>query len=298
MCLFKQEFLDDPRIFLIMNQRVFGNTAVYGVFGDPVAHSLSPLMHNAAFAELGLNCIYIPFHVKLTELSVAMQGLRVLGIQGVNLTIPHKQAVIPELDEVVGDSLVSGSVNTVKLQDGRLLGTSTDGSGFLQSLREEGNFDPMAKAVLLFGAGGSAAAIVYRLIQAGIASLTVVNRDRARLGELQEAVKAKTDFLIETVPLRQLEQLDWQRFQLIINTTSVGLHEDISLIPQQHLQPDHFVYDLVYRKGETRLIRDAAQVGCRHLSGLSLLLYQGAHSFAWWLGKEPPLVAMRAALHK
>ncbi len=298
MCLFKQEFLDNPRIFLIMSQRIFGNTAVYGVFGDPVAHSLSPLMHNAAFTELGLNCIYIPFHVKLAELPVAVQGLRALGIQGVNLTIPHKQAVISELDEVVGDSLLSGSVNTVKLQDGRLIGTSTDGSGFLQSLREEGNFDPKGKAVLLLGAGGSAAAIVYRLIRAGIASLTVVNRDQCRLQELQEVVKAKTDFLIEAVPLRQLEQLDWKRFHLIINTTSVGLHEDISLISQHYLQPEHFVYDLVYRKGETRLIRDAAQVGCRCLSGLSLLLYQGAHSFTWWLGKEPPLAVMRAALRK
>ncbi len=273
-----------------------GGTAVYGVFGDPVAHSLSPAMHNAAFAELKLNCVYLPFHVSLASLPEAVRGIRGLGIKGINLTIPLKQAVLPELDEIFGDSLQSGSVNTIINRDGRLLGTSTDGSGFIQSLREEGGFDPCGKNIALLGAGGSAAALVYRLIAANIRSLTVLNRDPRRLRELYDQVRGRTGFELVAVPLAEMEKLDWNGFDLLVNTTSVGLHTDESLVPPKFLRESLFVYDLVYRKGGTRLVNEAGRAGCRVLSGLSLLLYQGAQSFTFWFEREAPLARMRRAL--
>ncbi|TCL56493.1 shikimate dehydrogenase [Hydrogenispora ethanolica] len=277
-------------------QRITGSTAVYGVFGDPVAHSLSPVMQNAAFAELNVNGVYLPFHVTLSQLPAAVQGIRALGIQGINLTIPLKQAVIPELDEIVGDSLQSGSVNTIMNRNGRLIGTSTDGSGFIQSLREDGQFDPTGKNILMLGAGGSAAALLYRLVASNVRSITVVNRDPKRVADLRDQVRDRTGFEVILARLDQLEALDWSRFQLLINTTSVGLHEDASLVQSKLFHERLLVYDLVYRKGDTRLINEARQAGCPTLTGLSLLLYQGAQSFSLWLDREAPIAKMRQVL--
>ncbi len=269
---------------------------IYGVFGDPVAHSLSPAMHNAAYSALEMNCVYVPFHVGPGDLPQAVRGIRALNIGGVNLTIPHKQAILSELDEIEGDSLFSGSVNTVINRNGRLVGTSTDGSGFLQSLREEGHWDPNGAEVLMLGAGGSAAALIYSLISAKVKTLTVLNRDVDRAVQLREQVGRKTGFTIEAEGLGSLGALERERYQLLINTTSVGLHEDQSLIAPAWFHSGLLVYDLVYRRGGTQLLREAREAGCRTLSGLSLLLYQGAQSFSLWFNQEAPIEKMREAL--
>lgn len=272
------------------------NTSIYAVFGDPIGHSLSPVMHNAAFKALQLDCVYVAFQISPATLADAVRGIRALGIKGVNITIPHKQAIIRELDQVFGDSVQSGSVNTIINRNGKLLGTSTDGTGLIRSLREGGNFDPEGKRVLLLGAGGSAQAVIYSLIKAGIASLTVVNRDFKKVIALQEKVRKDNRFSLTARELSQLGNLDFSRFDLVINTTSVGLREERSLIPPANLHPGLFVYDLVYRPGGTRLSIEAAAAGCRVLTGLSLLLFQGAESFRLWFETEPPLAAMRQAL--
>jgi len=197
-----------------------------------------------------------------------------------------------------GDTRLSGSVNTIVNRNGKLLGTSTDGSGLVRSLREDGDFDVAGKNVLIFGAGGSSVAIIFRLVTAGVKTLTVVNRDFTKAVNLQEKVWLRTRFAINVHDTNRLETLDWSSFDLVINTTSVGLHNEATIIPKQLLSRHHFVYDLVYKPGDTTLINQAKEVGCRTLSGLSLLLYQGVESFKIWFEEDPPIAVMREALEQ
>lgn len=280
-----------------MNQ-INAKTRVCAVLGDPIGHSLSPVMHNAAYATLGLDCVYVACRVEAERLSEAVYGLRALEMIGVNVTIPHKKAVIPYLDEIFGDSLYSGSVNTIIHRDGKLSGTSTDGMGLVHSLQRDGNFDPAGKKVVLLGAGGSAPAVIYSLIGAGIQSLTVINRNFQKALDLQAKVERDVRFHLEVKRFEELEQLELENFDLLVNTTSVGLLEDASLIKPQQLTPALFVYDLVYKKGGTQLVNQATAAGCQVLSGLSMLLYQGAASFRLWFETEPPLEVMRKALNE
>lgn len=273
-----------------------GNTTILGILGNPISHSLSPVMHNAVFRSLGWNCWYIPCRVRSEDLAAAVRGLRALNFKGVNVTIPHKQAISAELDELFGDSTRSGSINTVIHRNGRLYGTSTDGIGLVNSLKVDGGFELYHKKVLLLGAGGSATAIVYRLIDAGIDQLWIMNRSQSNASDLQQRLFLTTGFAAEIVRNQQLAELEWDAIDLIINTTSVGLSDHESLIPKEYLKKRHFVYDIVYKKGETRLIQEAASAGCKVLSGLSMLLFQGLESFKIWFEVEPPLEVMRQAL--
>lgn len=274
-----------------------GDTCVLAVFGDPISHSLSPVMHNAAFEALGLDCVYIPCHVRPEQLKSAVQGIRALGLKGVNVTIPHKQAITSELDVIFGDSLLSGSVNTIINRNGKLYGTSTDGTGLLRSLQEEGGFQVVGKNVLILGAGGSAAAIIYSLIAAQVKSITLVNRTLKNAVTLRQKVLQDTGFPVNTVEYDRLTNLAWDAIDLVINATSVGLKDQDSLVPQRFLHPGLFIYDLVYRIGSTTtLVDQAVKAGCRVLTGLSLLLYQGAESFRLWFEIEPPIKIMRDAL--
>lgn len=276
---------------------ITGDTRVLAVFGDPIGHSLSPVMHNAAFEALGLNCVYIPCHVRPEQLKSAVLGIRALGFKGVNVTIPHKQAIAGELDVIFGDSLLSGSVNTIINRNGKLYGTSTDGTGLLRSLQEEGGFQVGGKNVLLLGAGGSAAAIIYSLIAAQVKSITIVNRTLKNAVTLSQKVLQDTGFQVNTVAYDRLTNLAWDSIDLVINATSVGLKDQDSLVPQRFLHPGLFIYDLVYRIGTTTtLVDQAVKAGCRVLTGLSLLLYQGAESFRLWFEMEPPIKVMRDAL--
>ncbi|HBE76879.1 MAG TPA: shikimate dehydrogenase [Firmicutes bacterium] len=282
----------------MVNQTINGSTKILAIFGDPVEHSLSPLMHNAAFSTLGWNCVYIPFRVRPADLGDAVRSIRSLNLKGVNITIPHKQAVMAELNQIIGDSQISGSVNTIINRDGRLIGTSTDGVGFVRSLREEGGFEITAKNCLLFGAGGAARAVIYDLLAAKINSLVIVNRDFEKAISLQKQIWDSNRFAVGVQDLTKLQDLDWESFDLIINSTSVGLHDEDSLVPLHFLKPGHFVYDLVYKKGGTQLYRDATAAGSRVLSGISLLLYQGVESFRLWFDVEPPVEIMRQALYR
>lgn len=274
-----------------------GDTHVLALFGDPVSHSLSPVMHNAAFQALGLNCIYVPCRVNAAYLKNAVLGIKALNFKGANVTIPHKQKIMGELDEIFGDSLLSGSVNTIINRDGKLLGTSTDGIGLVKSLREDAGFEVAGKRVLILGAGGSARAVIYRLIAEGVESITLVNRTLENGIELREELSDAVGFCLSIGEFSQLGSLAWDSLDLVINATSVGLKDQASLIPSQLLHRGLLVYDLVYRNdGVTTLIREAAKAGCQTLSGLSLLLYQGVESFRLWFEMDPPLNVMRNAL--
>ena len=237
--------------------QISGITKVLAVYGDPVSHSLSPLMHNAALTALGWNCVYLPFQVSSTDLGNAVQAIRTLGFKGVNLTIPHKQSAAPFLDEVCGDALATGSVNTIVNRNDKLYGFSTDGLGLIRSLKEDGSYDVRARNVLLLGAGGSAAAVVYSLINAGIKSLTIANRTIAKASSLVSQVQRMTGFEIGVCAFTDLANLDWDAFDLLINTTAVGLGDNQSPLAESFLRPHHFVYDLVYQAGGTTLVHQA-----------------------------------------
>jgi shikimate dehydrogenase len=279
-------------------QTINGSTTILAVFGDPISHSLSPLMHNAVFSALNWNCAYIPCRVKAEQLPNAVRSIRALNLKGVNITIPHKQAVLAELDEIIGDSESSGSVNTVINREDRLIGTSTDGIGFLRSLHEEGHLELQSKNVIILGAGGAARAVIHSLIASGINSLIIVNRNFQKAVSLQEQVWNDTGFTLTVHDLSRLQELNWGSYDLLINTTSVGLHDEQSLVPPHFLKPPLFVYDLVYKQGGTKLYRDAVAAGCPALSGLALLLYQGAESFRLWFEVDPPIEVMRQTIYK
>ncbi len=264
-----------------------GATRLVGLIGDPVEHSLSPLMQNAAFASVALDWAYVPLPVKGERLEEAVAGLEALGFAGANVTIPHKTAVVGYCDELDEVAARAGSVNTLVVRDGRVLGASTDGPAVVSLVEAEG------ARVLVFGAGGGAQAVATSLGDAGAESITVAARDAERAHAL--ALRLRTLF-----PEREISaESDWppagQGATLVLNATPI---RDDSLV---ELSPGQQVVDLAYRQdgSDTTLVAAARQAGCaRIVDGLEVLLAQGAASFERWTGIEAPVPVMRAALSR
>jgi len=280
---------------------VGGKTKVVGVFGHPVEHTLSPAMHNAAFAALRLSYIYVPFPVRPEGLGPAVRSLTVLGIVGVNVTIPHKESVLPFLDEITPEARDVGAVNTIHCVDGRLLGDNTDGFGFAEPLREMG-VDLSGKPVVVAGAGGAARAVVFSLARIG-ARITLVNRTPARARRLAQAVADAGLNAVHVLEADGRQELvsAIAGAELLVHTTSVGMHpatDALPPVPVEAFHPDLLVYDLVYNPIETRLLQEARMRGCKTLSGLKMLVYQGAAAFRRWTGVWPPTDVMEAALRQ
>jgi len=273
-----------------------GRTKVAGVWGHPVGHSRSPAMQNAALAALGLDWVYVPFDVAPGDAAAALSGLRALGMVGVNVTVPLKEAVLPLLDEVDEDARWIGSVNTVHNLDGVLRGYSTDGAGFLRSLEAAGQ-PTRGRRVLLLGAGGSARAVAFALASRGCRCL-IANRTEARAVSLARAVNARHP--------EAATAIGWGASagdpDLIVNTTTLGMHpnEDASpALPPDTFAAKPFVYDLVYAPARTRLLAAAAAAGCGTMNGVKMLVWQGALSLALWTGRSPeemPVAAMEAVV--
>lgn len=275
--------------------KVLGSTKVLGVFGHPISHSLSPIIHNAAIEALNVDYIYVPFHVLPGRLSDAVQGIRSLQIVGVNVTIPHKERVIEYLDEVDEVARAIGSVNTIVNEDDRLKGFSTDGPGFLRSVEAEwGKVDGCR--VLILGAGGSARAVAFALAEIGC-EIVIANRTYSRAQELAESLESTGKNVI-AIPLeREAVAEAISSADLLVNTTSVGMHPDSDAIP---IPPDLIhsgllVYDLIYNPPRTRLIQEAVARGAKAINGLKMLVYQGALSFEMWTGIKPPVDVMEHA---
>lgn len=277
-----------------------GRTRVVAVFGYPVHHSLSPGMHNAAFQELGLDYVYVPFNVIPDNLENALEGVRALGIVGVNLTIPHKERAVELLDSVSPEALPIGSVNTVHNVDGVLNGYSTDGEGFMRSLEAEGRSATGSRAVVL-GAGGSARAVTHALAAHG-AQVSVVNRTASRAEALVEQLSGVLhggQGSVRAIALDGPEARDAVvKADLLVNCTSVGMHpnEDAQPVPSEWLHDRLFVYDLIYNPLKTRLVEAAEAAGARGANGVGMLVYQGAISFEIWTGRKPPTDVMRRAV--
>lgn len=276
-----------------------GKTSVYGIFGDPVAHSLSPVMQNAAFAHCRIDAIYVPFHVCSDHLATAVSSLRALDIKGINVTIPHKEAILPLLDDIDPDAARIGAVNTVVNRNGYLVGYNTDSSGFLRSSREDLGFDPKDQQALLLGAGGAGRAAAFALLAAGIGQVTIANRslDRARKLAATMPLDQQRQKLVPIAYgtpefLQALSGAD-----LIVNTTSVGLHgEPLDFLPLENIKGSALIFDMVYSEAGTALTQAAALRGLRWVDGLSLLAAQGEDAFFIWTNKRLPSGFMRSLL--
>ena len=264
-----------------------------GLIGWPVEHSVSPAMQNAAFEARGLPWRYRLLPTPPGEVGAALARLRSEGYRGANVTVPHKQAVMPFLDEISDVARSIGAVNTLVLREGRWEGHNTDAQGFLAALRVEG-CQPEGQRALVLGAGGGARSAVYALAQVGC-EVTIYNRtvsralalaaDMARLGRSVSAVAA-------------LDELDLRTFGLLVNATSVGMWPDVDASPWPAMLPlpgQWTVFDLVYNPTETRLLAQARAAGATTIGGLGMLVYQGALAFELWTGREAPVEVMRAA---
>jgi shikimate dehydrogenase len=266
----------------------------YCIIGDPVSHSLSPAMHNAAFKSLSMDDVYIAYKVSSHELESSVESLRSVKISGFNVTIPHKIAVLQYLDEVDLLSRKAGAVNTVTSIDGRFKGFNTDIQGFLQPLLNRG-IEFRGLSVLLFGAGGSARAVVASLSNVtGISKLVVANRTYNKSAELSK--QAELQGLTSSVLMIEEAKVMAKRFDLIVNATSVGLQSNESILDSEDIDCSSTVYDLVYRPVMTKLLENAQEKGARIIYGYEMLLEQGAQAFEIWTGLKAPLPAMKKAL--
>ncbi len=278
-----------------------------GVFGDPVTHSLSPQLQNAALQSRGLNLQYARFQIASDELETALRLLPSLDFVGVNLTIPHKIAGAQLVDRLDDFARRVGAINTVRIDGGKLIGSNTDGPGFARAIRSEFSVDLRDLRVLLLGAGGGAGrAIAMQCALEGCERLVLVNRTIAKAQQLAAELKP---FFIDarvSAPVRRLEAVPWEEralraqianIDLVVNATSLGLkHSDPPVLPPALLAPHLMVYDTIYAPARTALLNAAADAGARGANGLSMLLHQGALSFETWFEGEAPLAAMRAAL--
>ncbi|MFC1917506.1 shikimate dehydrogenase [Chloroflexota bacterium] len=273
-----------------------GKTRVCGVIGDPIEHTMSPVMHNTAFRQLGLDYIYVPFRVKKEALGKTIDGMRALGIRGLNVTIPHKVSVIPLLDKIDPDAEKIGAVNTIINEAGTLTGYNTDAAGFLQALRE-GGFEPKDKKVIILGAGGAARAISFVLAR-NETRLTILNRQLeldwavTLAQQLSRISKGEVKALLMDEPNLTAALRD---ADLVVNATSVGMspEDKETPVPAPLLRPGLTVFDAVYHPLQTRLLREAKKAGAKTISGIEMLVWQGALAFTMWTGQQAPTDLMR-----
>lgn len=275
-------------------------TQVYGLFGYPVAHSVSPAMHNAAFRALDLNSIYAAFPVESSFLGAATEAIRALDLGGVNVTVPHKQAVLSFLDQLTEEARLIGAVNTIVFRDGKLVGHNTDGRGFLRSLVEQG-FRVPGKRVTILGAGGAARAVAVRLALEGAARIAFVNRTLAHAEALAALVSGRgCDAAVRAWSDRSAAQ-EIGDADLVVQTTPLGMHphgDKCLPVEPEWFHGGQWVYDLVYNPRRTRFLRTAAGVGAHTVSGLGMLLYQGVEAFELWTRRDAPVTVMRRALNE
>jgi shikimate dehydrogenase len=278
-----------------------------GVLGDPVAHSLSPELQNAALRACEIDAQYARFHIRANELRSALRFLRSLDFVGVNLTVPHKVAGCAQIDEADESAIRAGTVNTIRVRDKNLIGSNTDGEGFVRAIRSEFSVDVRDLRVLILGAGGGTGrAIAWQCALENCERLVLVNRTLEKANTL--AQRLRPFFMEPRVlgPAARLESIAWDEsairiqladIDLIVNATPLGMNpSDPAPVPGRLFAPHHMVFDCVYGPSKTVLLRAAEQAGARSANGLSMLLHQGALSFSIWFEREAPIEAMRKAV--
>jgi shikimate dehydrogenase len=264
-----------------------------GIIGHPLGHSISPVFQQAGLDHLGIDARYVAYPTPPEELPHRIDALRADDVMGVNVTVPHKEAVIPHLDSLSDEAQTIGAVNTIVNRNGVLEGHNTDVAGFLRGLREDGGFEASGRRALLLGAGGAARAVTYALMREGIGSMTIANRSMDRARELVRTLDGGSNTNIVSLESSSDLHNEWD---LIVNCTIVGMRggpeEGESPLPSGVITPDVLVCDLVYNPAFTPLLRSASDAGARTLSGLPMLVYQGAESFRLWTGLEAPVAFM------
>lgn len=273
------------------------HTILYGVFGDPIRHSRSPIMLNRAFQEAGINAVYAAFHVRPDELGDAVRGIRALGYRGINVTIPHKVEVMQYLDEIDEGARIVGAVNTIVNESGKLIGYNTDGIGYVRSLKEETGIELKGKSVLLLGAGGAARGVAYALAKEGAGRIYIANRTKERALELADTISSYTEAI--GLGMDELGHVV-DEVEFVLNTTSAGMHPHVDELPLplELLRSHHLVSDLIYNPRITRFLREAEARGARIHGGLGMFIYQGAFAFEYWTGTPAPVAAMRQVVEQ
>jgi len=276
---------------------ITGQTRIVGIFGDPITHTRSPAMQNAAFRVCNLPYVYVPFLVRPAELARAVQSIRALNLVGVNVTVPHKERIVRHLDTLSTEAELCGAVNTIVNRNGELFGDNTDGRGFLASLQEQG-FSPRRNEVILIGAGGSARAVLVSLIRAGCKQVTIVNRTWANAQSLVRIYRSVGKTRLEALSLEALRDPELlQNAALVINSTSVGLHgEEFPPLAYEATPRTCVFYDLLYRPDLTSFLKPAKKARRPAYDGRGMLLHQGALAFTLWTNIPAPLATMSRAL--
>lgn len=279
-----------------MSDRITGNTRLTGLLGSPVAHSISPMMHNEAFKKLGLDYVYLAFDVGTEKLAAAVEGLKVLNVRGFNLTMPDKNLMCTLCDKLSPAAEIIGAVNTVVNDDGVLTGHTTDGTGYMMSLKNAG-YDIIGKKMTILGAGGAGTSILVQAALDGAAEIAVFNRrtpffERTQeiIGKLKERTKCRIRLYDYEDP--SLLRREISESVILINATSLGMAPNVDACIIQDpsmLHPELIVSDVIYNPRETKLLRMAKEIGCPTFNGMYMLLYQGAEAFQIWTGQEMPV---------
>ncbi|MBI5893868.1 MAG: shikimate dehydrogenase [Deltaproteobacteria bacterium] len=281
--------------------KITGKTKILGIFGYPITHTLSPLMHNAAIERLGLDMVYLPFEVEHKDLKNVVDAIRALNIIGVNITIPHKESVIKFLDEVSDDARLIGAVNTIVNKNGKLIGYNTDGEGYVNSLKNELGFDVKGKNIVILGAGGAARGIVFAIAKKGAKKIVIANRTIKKAVSL--ANEFKRHFKEAEILASGIDEQSFKKYltdiHLIINTTSIGMNDKGDLkIPFALIPKNAVVSDIVYKPLLTKFLKNAERFGIKTHSGLGMLVEQGALSFKLWTKKDMPKIIVYKTLQK
>jgi shikimate dehydrogenase len=279
-----------------------------GVIGDPVEHSLSPSMQNAALRECGIEMQYARLHLTSGEINEGIEHIRESGFAGFNLTLPHKESALALMDDVEEDAKRAGAINTVAIRDRKLIGFNTDGIGFSRAIRETFSVDLRDLGVLVLGAGGTARAIAFECAKQNCERLVVANRTRPKAERLVQNLQGFFTGPRVLGPVARLQAIGWDESEmrmqlghtdLLVNATPVGLQgSDRSPVPAHLLAPHLMVFDTTYRATHSLLLTAAAEAGARGSNGLSMLLHQGASAFELWFAREAPIAVMRAALER
>lgn len=283
-------------------QMITGTTKLLGVIGDPIEHSLSPVMQNAALRHMGLDYVYLPMPVKPADLGVAIAGFNAIGLVGFNVTIPHKQAILPLLSEVSSVAKVVGAANTVWRTDTGWSGTNTDVEGFIAPLQTY-NRDWSQTTPVILGYGGAARAVVVGLTQLGCTEIHIIGRDVQKLSQFQQSwVDAPLPVTLNVHRWEELPELISQA-DLVVNTTPVGMYPHVDQSPldaaaMQKLKEGAIAYDLIYIPNPTQFLRQAKERGAIAIDGLEMLVQQGVAAFKIWLGQTPPVDIMRQSLQQ
>lgn len=267
---------------------VTGRTNVVGIIGNPVAHSISPQLHNTISKLLGQDIIYVPFKVDKSDLEDAVKGLKALNILGFNVTLPYKRDIMKYIDDNIRETFLMGAINTVKNIDGRFYGYNTDAEGFLRAFKEEFDTGFKDKNITIIGAGGTARPIAVKAAIDGAKKISIVNRTVSKSIEIAEVVNENIKEIVQVYNFNDKTfDIALSESDVVINTTSLGMYPGVDLTPfekKSYFRKGQLVFDVIYNPVETRFLREARESGCKTCNGLKMLFYQGIYAYEIWTG--------------